>query len=152
MDLALFLFGSLKTTTRRAAEGNLLRRYHELLVAGGVTSYGFPQLMEDCQLAVLWLPGVKVVWHTSIKLGRYAQHLSHVSNPISPAYFRTTTSRSLLVRTGTLLPLQQAIQWHRNQRVLFVFSHHLLLSDSSAGPSSPCLHNAYTRSSRRLLF
>ena len=57
IDLALFLFGSLKTTTRRAAEGNLLRRYHALLVAGGVTSYGFPQLMEDCQLALLWLLG-----------------------------------------------------------------------------------------------
>ena len=42
MDLALFLFGSLKTTTRRAAEGNLLQRYHELLVVGGVTGYAFP--------------------------------------------------------------------------------------------------------------
>jgi len=62
IDLALFLFGSLETTTRRAVEDDLLRRYHQLLVARGVTGYSFSQLMEDCQLVLLWLQGAMVVW------------------------------------------------------------------------------------------
>ncbi len=57
IDLALFLFGSLETTTRRAVEDDLLRRYHELLRDGSVTGYDFPQLMEDCRLVLLWLLG-----------------------------------------------------------------------------------------------
>ncbi len=55
IDLALFLFSSLslETTIRKAAEGALLRRYHKLLLAGGVMGYDFPQLLEDCRLALL---------------------------------------------------------------------------------------------------
>lgn len=68
IDLALFLFSSLATTTRRAVEGDLLRRYHALLLAEGVTGYGFSQLREDCQLALLWLLGAKVVWLGSIDM------------------------------------------------------------------------------------
>lgn len=68
IDLALFLFGSLETTTRRAAEGNLLQRYHELLKVSGVTEYSFSQLMEDCRLALLWLLGAQVVWLGSIDI------------------------------------------------------------------------------------
>lgn len=70
IDLALFLFGtlSLETSARRAVEGDLLRRYHELLLAGGVMGYGFPQLMEDCRLVLLWLLGAKVVWLGSIDM------------------------------------------------------------------------------------
>ena len=66
IDLALFLFGSLKTTTRRVVEDDLLRHYHQGLLAGGVTGYDFPQLMEDCQLVLLWLLGAKVVWLGSL--------------------------------------------------------------------------------------
>ncbi len=68
IDLALFLFGSLETTTRRAVEDDLLRRYHELLRACGVTGYDFPQLMEDCRLVLLWLLGAKVVWLGSLDM------------------------------------------------------------------------------------
>lgn len=49
LDLGLFLFGSLDITMRREAEGDLFRRYHDLLVAGGVRGYDFSQLMEDCR-------------------------------------------------------------------------------------------------------
>lgn len=66
IDLALFLFGSLKTTTRRNVEDDLLRRYCELLRAGGVTGYNFPQLLEDCRLVLLWLLGAQVVWLGSL--------------------------------------------------------------------------------------
>ncbi len=68
IDLALFLFGSLETTTRRAIEDDLLRRYHKLLIVGGVTGYDFPQLMEDCQLVLLWLLGTQVVWLGSLDM------------------------------------------------------------------------------------
>lgn len=68
IDLALFLFGSLETTMLRAVKGDLLRRYHELLLAGGVTGYRFSQLMEDCHLVLLWLLGAKVIWLGSIDM------------------------------------------------------------------------------------
>ena len=68
IDLALFLFGSLETTTRRAVEGDLLQRYHALLLAEGVTGYDYSQLREDCRLALLWLLGAKVVWLGSINM------------------------------------------------------------------------------------
>jgi thiamine kinase-like enzyme len=68
IDLALFLFGSLETTTRRAVEDDLLRHYHELLVAGGVTGYAFSRLMEDCRLVQLWLLGAQVVWLGSLDM------------------------------------------------------------------------------------
>lgn len=66
IDLALFLFGSLETATRRAVENDLLHRYYELLIKGGVTEYSFAQLMEDCRLALLWLLGANVVWLGSL--------------------------------------------------------------------------------------
>jgi len=68
IDLALFLFESLETSTRRAVEGDLLRRYHELLRAYGVTGYSFSQLMEDCRLGLLWLLGAQVVWLGSLDM------------------------------------------------------------------------------------
>lgn len=68
IDLALFLFGSLETTVRRAVEDDLLRRYYHLLVESGVTGYSFAQLMEDCRLALLWLLGANVMWLGSIDI------------------------------------------------------------------------------------
>src|SRR2546423_14391790 len=67
---------------------------------------------------------------------RYAQHLPHVPTPIFLAYFHTTTSYALPAWPGTLLPLRRAIQWHRNQRGLFVFFLRLPLLYSSAAPNS----------------
>lgn len=66
LDLALFLFGSLETNTRRAIENDLLRLYHTQLCAGGVVGYDFSQLVEDCRLGLLWLLGAKVVWLGSV--------------------------------------------------------------------------------------
>jgi len=70
IDLGLFLFGSLETPTQRVVENELLRRYHELLVADGVKEYSFSQLMEDCRLVLLWLLGAKVVWLGSMEIDR----------------------------------------------------------------------------------
>ncbi|HZO73173.1 MAG TPA: phosphotransferase [Ktedonobacteraceae bacterium] len=70
IDLALFLFDSLAIPKRRAVEYDLLRRYHERLVAGGITGYSFAQLMEDCQFVLLWLLGAKVVWLGSVDIDR----------------------------------------------------------------------------------
>lgn len=67
IDLALFLFGSLETTVRRVVEEDLFRQYHEVLLARGVTGYSFSQLLEDCQIALLWLLGAKVVWLGSLE-------------------------------------------------------------------------------------
>jgi thiamine kinase-like enzyme len=68
IDLGLFLFGSLGTTTRRTIEEDLLRRYYDLLRACGVRRYDFSQLMEDCRLVLLWLLGAKVVWLGSLDI------------------------------------------------------------------------------------
>ncbi|GCE07247.1 phosphotransferase [Dictyobacter aurantiacus] len=68
IDLALFLFGSLTTPTRRAVETDLLHRYHESLLAGGIREYSYNQLLEDCRLVLLWLLGARVVSLGSLDL------------------------------------------------------------------------------------
>jgi Protein of unknown function (DUF1679) len=68
IDLAHLHFGSLETSTRRTVEDDLLRRYHKLLIAGGVTGYDLRQLMEDCRLVLLWLLGTQVVWLGSLDM------------------------------------------------------------------------------------
>jgi hypothetical protein len=96
------MFGSLETTTRRAVEGDLLRRYHELLVAGDVTGYGFPQLMEDCRLVLLWLLGAKVVWLGSID----SESLSGREQALVDASLTEDSFTALLdYDAGSLLPL-----------------------------------------------
>jgi len=102
IDLALFLFGSLETTTRRAVEADLLKRYHELLVAGCVAGYGFSQLMEDCQLALLWLLGATVVWLGSIDI----DSLSERELALVDASLTEDSFTALLdYHAGSLLPL-----------------------------------------------
>jgi hypothetical protein len=56
-DLALFCAGSLETDTRRAVEDDLVARYHEALVANGVSGYSVDDCRRDYRLAhVLNLP------------------------------------------------------------------------------------------------
>jgi hypothetical protein len=102
IDLALFLFSSLETATRRTVEGDLLRRYHELLLASSVRGYDFSQLMEDCQLVLLWLLGAKVVWLGSIDM----EHLSGREQALVEASLTEDSFAALLDhKVGTLLPL-----------------------------------------------
>lgn len=102
VDLALFLFGSLETTTRRVVEDDLLQRYHQLLIAGGVTRYDVPQLLEDCRLALLWLLGAKVVWLGSIDL----EHLGEREQALVNASLSEDSFAAVLDHdAGSLLPL-----------------------------------------------
>lgn len=50
IDLAYFLGTSLTTETRQAHERDLVRHYHEALVAGGVTDVGAEQCWNDYRL------------------------------------------------------------------------------------------------------
>jgi hypothetical protein len=56
-DVAYFMTGTLPVEERRAKEMDLLRLYHETLVAHGVTDYPLDQLMQDYRAAILfcWL-------------------------------------------------------------------------------------------------
>lgn len=102
LDLALFLFGSLETVTRRAVEDDLFQRYHQLLRAGGVTGYDFPQLLEDCRLVLLWLLGAKVVWLGSLDL----ESLSGRELALVDASMTEDSFTALLDHdAGSLLPL-----------------------------------------------
>ncbi len=47
VDAAYFIAGSLSPDDRRAHEDELLRRYHNLLLEGGVKGYSLAQLKED---------------------------------------------------------------------------------------------------------
>lgn len=68
VDVAPFLCGSLTVEQRRAAEADLLRQYHALLVEHGVAGYSAQQLREDCRLALLrHLAGI-VGWLGSVDL------------------------------------------------------------------------------------
>lgn len=53
-DLAYFLSQSLDVAVRRAHQDELLQRYHEGLLAGGVESYPFDELWYDYRRAVLF--------------------------------------------------------------------------------------------------
>jgi thiamine kinase-like enzyme len=102
IDLALFLFGSCDSTTRRAVENDLLRRYHLLLIAGGVTEYDFPQLMEDCLLVLLWLLGAQVVWLGSLDMENLSgRELALVDASLTQDGFTALLDHD----AGSLLPL-----------------------------------------------
>jgi len=66
LDLALFLVGSLEIKARRASEQEILRRYHDRLVAGGVGRYTLDHLHADLRLALLGHLGATVTWLGSV--------------------------------------------------------------------------------------
>ncbi len=72
VDVALFVYGSLDVAERRAAEDDLLRRYHALLVDHGVTGYSLGQLRDDCRLALLWQLAGTVGWLAGADAARLA--------------------------------------------------------------------------------
>lgn len=51
-DLAYAMVHWWDTDVRRELEGVILRRYHECLLASGVTGYGWEQLMRDYRLSI----------------------------------------------------------------------------------------------------
>ncbi len=53
-DLAYFMGQSLTVEDRRAHEPEMLHRYHDRLLAGGVADYGFDELFEDYRRSVLF--------------------------------------------------------------------------------------------------
>jgi Ecdysteroid kinase-like family len=53
-DVGYFLGQNLSTDDRRAHEADLLHRYHETLVANGVTGYEYDQFFDDYRLAVVY--------------------------------------------------------------------------------------------------
>lgn len=60
-DLAYFLSGSVRTDVRRAHERELVARWHELLVAGGVEGYSLEDAWEDYRRAVAYVWTLAVV-------------------------------------------------------------------------------------------
>ena len=60
-DAAYFLGGSLEPDVRRAAERDLLREYHEHLLAGGVGDYDWDTLWEDYRRSMAFLMYIPVV-------------------------------------------------------------------------------------------
>ena len=53
-DIAYFASQSLDVEQRRATERELVRHYHDTLVAAGVGDYSFDDCFEDYRLATLW--------------------------------------------------------------------------------------------------
>ncbi|MBA4179229.1 MAG: hypothetical protein C0506_01435 [Anaerolinea sp.] len=54
-DFIYFVAGGLPTEARRASEDDLLRLYHETLLANGVTGVTLEQLLEDCRASLLYV-------------------------------------------------------------------------------------------------
>ena len=58
LDVAYFLGQNLRPEDRRAGEIDLLRTYHDDLVANGVQRYSFEECLHDYRLSMLyWLSG-----------------------------------------------------------------------------------------------
>lgn len=54
-DFIYFIVGGLPIAARRASESELLRLYHDTLVANGVTGVTLDQLREDCRASLLFV-------------------------------------------------------------------------------------------------
>jgi hypothetical protein len=74
-DLGYFLSQNLTTDDRRRNEDDLVRLYHDRLVAGGVTGYAFDQLRRDLRLGVLygWIIPVFAVGSLDVSSARAMQ-------------------------------------------------------------------------------
>jgi thiamine kinase-like enzyme len=53
-DLAYFMSGAVPPADRRANEMDLLRMYHQILLAAGVRDYGFEQCLIDYRTGILF--------------------------------------------------------------------------------------------------
>ncbi len=97
-DFAYFLNGTLPPTERKARESELMKLYHNTLVAGGVTGYSFDECWEDYRISTLfcWL-------YTVIALGSL-----DVANERGLALFTANIERNVAAMTdlnaGELLP------------------------------------------------
>jgi hypothetical protein len=60
MDLSHFVVRSLEPEDRRAAEGELVRRYHDTLILNGVKDYSFQDCWDDYRLSSLAQLGLGV--------------------------------------------------------------------------------------------
>lgn len=71
-DLAYFLFGSLNTVARRASERELVRGYHEALIAHGIDGYSRGDLWYHLRLSLLCLLAGHVNWFAAVDLNSLA--------------------------------------------------------------------------------
>jgi aminoglycoside phosphotransferase (APT) family kinase protein len=60
-DIAYFLYSNLDVETRRAHEMDILREYHETLLANGVRNYSFESLVDDYVKSLLVSLGIWIV-------------------------------------------------------------------------------------------
>ncbi len=98
-DFAYFLNGTLPPAERQAHESDLIKLYHDTLVANGVTGYTFDQCWEDYRISTLfcWL-------YTVIALGSL-----DIANERGLALFTANIERNVSAMTdlnvGELLPV-----------------------------------------------
>ena len=59
-EIAYFLGASLDVDARRQGQGDLLARYHEGLLQGGVRDYPAETLWHDFRLGMAWIPFIVV--------------------------------------------------------------------------------------------
>ena len=68
VDLGLFLVGSLSVADRRTAEFDLLGRFHQMLVEGGVGEYALNDLIDDYYRSIAWQLAGIVGWLARVDL------------------------------------------------------------------------------------
>jgi len=68
VDLGLFIVSSLSVADRRAAEMDLLARYHRALVAGGVGNYSLDDLIADYRRSLVWQLAGITGWLARVEL------------------------------------------------------------------------------------
>jgi aminoglycoside/choline kinase family phosphotransferase len=72
LDVTLFLTGALSVSDRRASEATLRADYLRLLRAAGVADYRAAQLLDDCQLTVLWQLAGNIGWLARVDMATLA--------------------------------------------------------------------------------
>ncbi|MEL6890623.1 MAG: oxidoreductase family protein [Actinomycetota bacterium] len=88
-DVGYFLGQNLSPAERRAHEDDLLHRYHDTLVAGGVTDYGYDRFFQDYRLGVVygWVIPVFAVGSLDVSSERAMTLWTNVLERVQDAIF-----------------------------------------------------------------
>jgi len=89
-DVGYFLSQNLATTDRRSHEDDLLHRYHDTLVANGVTGYDFDQFFHDYRVGIMygWVIPVFAVGSLDVSSERAMSLWTNVLERVQDAIFQ----------------------------------------------------------------
>jgi hypothetical protein len=85
-DVTYFLAGNFPIEVRRERQTELLRAYHDALLAHGVTGYDFEQCQQDYRLAALFMMVFLVAGREQVDMDRYGDRAHELIDTMMERY------------------------------------------------------------------